>query len=246
MASIELKDVNLEYYVYGTSSRSFKTSLVKVAAGGLVQNDEKTVKIQALKEISFHLKEGDRLGLIGHNGAGKSSLLKVLAQIYEPSHGSLKISGETNCLFDVMVGLDPSLSGNENIQLRGLIQGLSSRQIKQMAPEIIEFAELGDFIKMPLRTYSSGMLLRLAFSIVTHFKTEILLIDEVVNVGDAQFLSKAKQRMKSLINQTPIVVISTHDHQLIQEFCNRILHLKHGKIEFLGSSEEFFKKENFK
>lgn len=241
MALIELDSVDLEYYVYGTSSRSFKTALVKAATGGFVKNEDKILKVQALKGITFKLNSGDRLGLIGHNGAGKSSLLKLLAQIYDPSGGKLRISGATNCLFDIMVGLDPSLSGFENIKLRGLIFGLTKKEILKAAPEIIEFAELGEFIKMPLRTYSSGMLLRLGFSIVTHFKTEILLIDEVVNVGDARFIEKAKQRMKDLIHQTQIVVISTHDHSLIREFCNKILCLEHGKIKFIGSAEEFFK-----
>lgn len=240
MALIKLSNVDLDYYVYGTSSRSFKTSMIQAATGGLIKSEGKTAKIQALEGISFQLKEGDRLGLIGHNGAGKSSLLKVLAQIYAPSRGAIEISGKTNCLFDVMVGLDPTLSGIENIKLKGLIYGLSSKQIQKMAPEIIAFAELGELIKMPLRTYSSGMLLRLGFSIATHFKTDILLIDEVVNVGDPQFLLKAKQRLKELIDQTQIVVISTHDHNLIKEFCNCILSLEHGRIQFLGDIKEFF------
>lgn len=244
MTFIKLENISLEYPVYGTSSRSFKTSLIKAATGGLLKSEERTMKVQALKEISFHLKAGDRLGLVGHNGAGKSSLLKVLAQIYDPSHGTLQISGQTNCLFDVMVGLDQNLSGYENIKLKGLIHGLSPKQIQRAAPEIIAFAELGEFIKMPLRTYSSGMLLRLGFSIATHFKTEILLIDEVVNVGDAPFLAKAKQRMKELIHQTQIVVISTHDEPLIQEFCTHILCLEHGAIKSLTPTQEFFLSKN--
>ena len=240
MALIELDSVGLEYYVYGTSSRSFKSSLVRAATGGFLKNEEKTLRVQALKEISFTLQAGDRLGLVGHNGAGKSSLLKLLAGIYDPSYGTLRISGETNCLFDIMVGLDANLSGHENIKLRGLIHGMSSKQIQQAIPEIVEFAELGEFIKMPLRTYSSGMLLRLGFSIVTHFRTDILLIDEVVNVGDAQFLTKAKQRMTDLIHQTQIVVISTHDQQILRDFCNRILCLENGRIKSLVSTEDFF------
>lgn len=242
MAIIELDNVDLDYHVYGTSSRSFKNSLVRAATGGYLKNNEKIIKVEALQGISFKLQDGDRLGIVGHNGAGKSSLLKVLAQIYDPTRGKLKILGETNCLFDIMVGLDSTLSGYENIKLRGLIHGLSSKKIQEAAPEIIDFAGLGEFIKMPLRTYSSGMLLRLGFSIVTYFRTEILLIDEVVNVGDSQFIEKAKKRMQDLINQTQIVVISTHDNQMIREICNRILCLEHGKIKFFGSSEEFFKK----
>src|ERR1700722_10329413 len=118
MALVELQDIDLEYYVYGTSSRSFKTSILRAATGGFLKSEEKTLKIQALKAISFKLNPGDRLGLIGHNGAGKSSLLKILAQIYDPSRGSLRIEGETNCLFDILVGLDASLTGHENIKLR--------------------------------------------------------------------------------------------------------------------------------
>lgn len=243
MALIELNNVNLEYYIYGTSSRSLKNTLIKAATGGILKKEEKILKVEALKELTFQLKDGDRLGLIGHNGAGKSSLLRLLAQIYEPTSGKIEVVGHTNCLFDIMVGLDASLSGYDNIKLRGVISGLSTKQIHLAIPEIASFAELGDFIRMPLRTYSAGMLLRLGFSIVTHFTTEILLIDEVVSVGDAIFISKAKARMKDLINQTKIVVISTHDHGLIQEFCNRILCLEHGRIKFLGSSEEYFQQK---
>lgn len=240
MALIELENVDLEYPIYGASSRSFKSTLLNAATGGVLKNNERILNVQALNKLSFKLQEGDRLGLVGHNGAGKSSLLRLLAQIYTPTSGKFHISGKTSCLFDVMVGLDPFLSGMENIKLRGLINGLSPKKIKIAIPEIAAFAELGEFIKMPLRTYSSGMLLRLGFSIVTHFKTEILLIDEVVNVGDADFLSKAKQRMRELIDDTKIVVISTHDNQIIKEFCNRILCLEHGRVKFLGSVDEFF------
>ena len=240
MALIELENVSLDYPIYGTSSRSFKSTILNAATGGVLKNQEKVLNVQALNQLSFKLKDGDRLGLVGHNGAGKSSLLRLLAHIYAPSSGKFHIKGNTSCLFDVMVGLDPFLSGIENIKLRGLIHGLSSKMIRKAIPEITEFAELGEFIQMPLRTYSSGMLLRLGFSIVTHFKTEILLIDEVVNVGDSNFLEKAKKRMKDLINETKIVVISTHDNQIIKEFCNRILCLDHGRVKFLGAPQDFY------
>lgn len=243
MVSIELENADLDYYLYGTSARSFKTSLLKAATGGILKKEDNTLKVQALKGISLKLEEGDRLGLIGHNGAGKSSLLRVLARIYEPTSGKINVTGKTNCLFDLLVGLDSSLSGYENIKLRGLISGLSPKSVQESISEITDFAELGDFIHMPIKTYSAGMLLRLGFSIVTHFNTEILLIDEVVSVGDAGFLTKAKQRMKDLINQTKIVVISTHDHGLIKEFCNRILCLEHGRVKFLGKTEEFFQQK---
>ncbi len=239
MAAIELSNVGLNYYAYGTHARSFKLQLVAAATGGRIKMEDKVVKVQALKDVSFSLKDGDRLGLIGHNGSGKTSLLKILAQIYEPSKGSLKISGTANCLFDITFGLDPLLSGYENIKLRGLMHGLSSHQIDNCIPDIVEFAELGGFIHLPLKSYSSGMLLRLAFGIVTSFAADILLIDEVVNVGDARFMSKAKDRMQKLIDRTGILVLSTHDRQIINEFCNVVLELDHGGIKFFGPKKNF-------
>ncbi len=240
MAFIELEHACLDYYLYGTSSRSFKSALLQAATGGILKKEENILKVQALKDITLKLEEGDRLGLIGHNGAGKSTLLRLLAKIYEPTSGKVEVSGLTNCLFDLLVGLDSSLTGYENIKLRGLISGLHPKLVQESIPQITDFAELGGFIHMPIKTYSAGMLVRLGFSIVTHINTEILLIDEVVSVGDAGFVTKAKQKMKDLINKTKIVVISTHDHNLIKEFCNRILCLEHGKVKFLGKTEEFF------
>jgi ABC-type polysaccharide/polyol phosphate transport system ATPase subunit len=238
MASIELDNVSLEYPVYGTSSRSLKNKVISLATGGRLNDDEKIVKVEALKNIKLKLEVGDRLGLIGHNGAGKTTLLKVLAQIYEPSRGSIKVSGKTNCLFDIMVGIDTSLSGYDNIFLRGLILGYSKEEIKKALPVIEEFAELGAYIRMPLKSYSSGMLLRLAFGIITSIGSEILLIDEIVNVGDARFLEKAKARMASLIHQSDIMVLSTHDNNTIREFCNKAIWLEKGEIKFSGPVNE--------
>lgn len=238
MASIILDNINLDYCIYGTSSKSLKLSIIKALTGGKINNTDKTVKIQALKNISLKLEKGDRLGLIGHNGAGKSTLLKVLGKIYHPTNGSLRINGSTNCLFDIMIGLDPFLSGYENIKLRGIIHGLSSREIETKTPTIAEFSGLGNFLSLPLTSYSSGMLLRLGFSILTHFQSDILLIDEVVNVGDANFHEKAQKKLQDMINETKIVVISTHDNSLIKKFCNKILKLENGEITFFGKIED--------
>ncbi len=241
MANIELEDVYLEYPVYGTHSRSLKTSVLNFATGGRLNKEKRTLQVEALKKISFQLVKGDRLGLIGHNGAGKTSLLKVLAKIYEPTSGRIKIEGQANCLFDIMVGLDMDLTGYENIILRGLILGYSKLEMQKLIPEIEKFAEIGEFMRLPLKSYSAGMLLRLAFGIITTVRSEILLVDEVVNVGDAKFMEKAKSRMKSLIHQSDILVLSTHDHQLIREFCNKALILQQGEIKFFGEAEEAFK-----
>ena len=238
MASIELQDVSLVYPIYGTNSRSLKSSMIHFATGGRLNREHSIVQVEALKNINFSLKSGDRLGLIGHNGAGKTTLLKVLAQIYEPTKGKVCVSGEAHCLFDIMVGMDFSLTGYENILLRGFLLGLSKKEVENAIPKIEEFAELGDFIKMPLKSYSSGMLVRLAFGIITSVPTQILLVDEVVNVGDSRFVQKAKARMSSLVHQSDILVLSTHDMGIIKEFCTMAARLEHGEVVAFGKIEE--------
>lgn len=245
MAIIELKDVSLIYPVYGVNARSMKKSLINMAVGGRLSQDNGTVEVEALKGIDLTLKSGDRLGIIGHNGAGKTSLLKVLAQIYEPTSGTVAVSGKTSCLFDIMMGMDQELTGYENIMLRGLIMGLSKKEIKDIIPDVEEFAELGEFIKMPIKTYSSGMMIRLAFGIVTSISCDILLIDEVVNVGDKSFMEKAKKRMAELIHGSDIMVLSTHDHRTIREFCNKALWLEKGRIKGFGELDEVFEQNQF-
>ncbi len=240
MASIELEDVSLIYPVYGVNARSLKKSLINFAVGGRLSQEKGSVEVEALKNIDLKLQSGDRLGIIGHNGAGKTSLLKVLAQIYEPTLGSITIKGQTSCLFDIMMGLDQELTGYENIVLRGLILGLSKKEIKNIVPDIEEFAELGEFLKMPIKTYSSGMMIRLAFGIVTSISCDILLVDEVVNVGDAGFMEKAKMRMTDLIHRSDILVLSTHDHRTIREFCNKVLWLEKGQMKSFGKIDEVF------
>lgn len=239
MALISLNNINLDYYIYGASSRSLKVSLVNALTGGKLKSKDNTLKVEALKGLSFQLNDGDRLGLIGHNGAGKSTLLRVLGKIYHPTNGQLKIEGSTNCLFDVMVGLDPYLSGYENIKLRGIIHGLNSKEIEAKTPIVAEFSGLNEFLHLPINTYSSGMLLRLGFSIVTNFHSDILLIDEVVNVGDANFHEKAQKKMQEIISDTKIVVISTHDNNLIKKFCNKVLKLEKGEMTFFGNIQDY-------
>jgi ABC-type polysaccharide/polyol phosphate transport system ATPase subunit len=241
MTSIQLDNVSLSYPIYGANARSFKTQLINMATGGRLDRDSGSIWVEALKNVSFKLEKGDRLAILGHNGAGKSTLLKVLAQIYEPTTGAIKVKGQANCLFDIMMGMDQELNGYENIMLRGLILGLSKQEAKKIVPQVEEFGELGDFMKMPIKTYSSGMKLRLAYGIITSVSSEILLIDEIVNVGDARFMEKAKERMKSLVYQSDIVVLSTHDINIVKEFCNKALWLEKGLVKSLGSVEDVLK-----
>jgi ABC-type polysaccharide/polyol phosphate transport system ATPase subunit len=238
MAKIELNNVSLVYPIYGINARSFKSQLLNIAVGGKLSQENRMVEVEALKEISVSLKSGDRVGLIGHNGAGKTTLLKVLAQIYEPTHGNINIEGSASCIFDIMMGLDAELTGYENIFLRGLILGLSKQEIKKITPDIEEFAEIGEFMKMPIKSYSTGMMVRLAFGIATSIASDILLIDEVVNVGDIQFREKARKRLTNLIHQANILVLSTHDFSLLKEFCNKALWLEKGQIKYFGAIDE--------
>lgn len=235
MSHILLENVSLSYPVFGANGRSFKTGLVKMATGGTVGKTHHQLWIEALKNINLHLQSGDRLGLIGHNGAGKTTLLKVLAEIYEPTTGSISIQGRSSCLFDMMMGMDNESTGYENIVLRGLLLGLSRTSIKNLIPDIEAFAALGEFMKMPIKTYSSGMRIRLAFAIITSLPSDILLLDEVMNVGDVRFMEKAKVRMKNLIHKADILVLSTHDPLIMKEFCNKALWLEHGTIKAIGN-----------
>ncbi len=240
MTEIILDQVSLTYPVYGTRARSLKMSLLQAATGGKLLKKERKAEVLALEDISFHLQSGDRLGLIGHNGAGKTSLLKILAKIYQPTSGRLTLSGKLNSLFNIMVGMDHGLTGYENIFLRGLILGLKKADIRRLTPHIEAFADLGEFMQMPLNTYSAGMLVRLGFAIMTSIPSDILLIDEIFNAGDAPFLEKAKNKIGDLVHQSHILVLSTHDHETLRRFCNKILCLEHGKITYFGSINDCF------
>jgi ABC-type polysaccharide/polyol phosphate transport system ATPase subunit len=241
MACVEVKNLSLTYPIYGANARSFKSTLLNIATGGRLDKKSGNIVVEALRDVSFKLERGDRLALLGHNGAGKSTLLRVLAQIYEPTKGYVNVKGRTNCLFDIMMGMDHELNGYENIMLRGLILGLSKPEIREIVPRIEKFAELGDFMKMPIKSYSAGMKVRLAFGIITNVFSEVLLIDEIVNVGDATFIAKAKTQIMNLIHQSEFMVLSTHDTHIVREFCNKALWLKEGRMQSLGTVEEVLK-----
>lgn len=238
MACVEVENVSLTYPIYGTNARSFKATLLNLATGGRLERGDKSVIVEALKGVSFKLEKGDRLALLGHNGAGKSTLLKVLANIYEPTKGVVNVKGRTNCLFDIMMGMDHELNGYENITLRSLILGLSKQEVRKIIPQVEEFAELGDYMKMPIKSYSSGMKVRLAFGLITHVFSEVLLIDEIVNVGDAKFIEKATAQMYKLINQSEFMVLSTHDTHIVKKLCNKALLLENGALKYMGGVEE--------
>lgn len=238
MAFIKLDDVSVEFPIYEVSSRSIKKQLVRLTTGGALSKDSKVVQVKALSHLTLDFQPGDRIGLIGHNGAGKSTLLRVLAQIYEPTSGRITINGKVSALLDVMLGMDAESTGYENIIMRGLIHGLKRKEILQKQQEIADFTDLGDYLSMPVRTYSSGMRLRLAFSIATSVLSEIIVLDEVVSAGDAGFMKKAEERLNSMLNHAEIVVLASHANEILSEVCNKGLWLEAGQMRFFGPIDE--------
>lgn len=231
MALIEFQDVNVDFPIYNADGRSLKKHLMRVATGGQLGADEQgRVIVRALEGLSFTLRDGDRVGLLGHNGAGKSTLLRLLGGVYEPSSGVARVQGEVGSLLDISLGIDPEATGRENIYVRGGLLGLKRADVTRQLDEIAEFSELGDFIDMPVRTYSTGMHMRLAFAVSTVVRPEILLMDEWLSVGDEGFKHKAEARMAEVVQSTNILVIASHSKELIMRTCNRVLWLKHGRL----------------
>jgi lipopolysaccharide transport system ATP-binding protein len=234
MAKIEFDNVSLSYPIYGSHGMSLRSHLMRVATGGSIEKDSRTTVITALKNVSFTLKDGDAVGLIGHNGAGKSTMLRTMAGIYPPSSGRVLRQGKTATVFEIGAGLDYELSGYDNIIHLGMMMGLSYAEAKSLTPDIEEFTELGDFLQLPIRTYSSGMTMRLMFAVATAITPEVLLLDEMFSTGDAGFQQKSQARIRKIIDESKIFVFASHDMSLIKQYCNRIFKLDHGNIEEVG------------
>ena len=232
MASILLKNACVDFPIYNSSTgRSLKYHLMQAATGGLMgSNEQGHVIVKALHDICLDLKEGDRLGVLGPNGAGKSTLLRVISGVYAPTGGSIEVQGKVTSLIDLSLGMDSESTGIENIFLRGALLGYSRRWLSTKVEEIVDFAGIGNFIEMPLRTYSTGMQMRLAFSIATLQQPEILVMDEWLTVGDAEFQEKAQQRLGEIVKKTSILVIATHSPPLVEQVCNRMIKLERGVL----------------
>ena len=239
MALIDFQGVCVDFPIFNSSGRSLKKRLMHVATGGQLTEDAiGVIVIRALDNLTFKIRDGERLALLGHNGAGKTTLLRVLSSVYAPTSGSALIQGNLGSLIDISLGIDPEASGLENIYIRGRLLGMSAAEIKEKTPEIVEFSELGDFIEMPVRTYSTGMHMRLAFTISTTLRPEILLMDEWLSVGDEGFKHKAEARMKEVVQSTSILVVATHSRELVMHTCTRALWLEHGKVKMDGAPQE--------
>ena len=238
MPSIELVDATVEIPIYNSRGRSLKTTLLRRVGGHVAANGRDIVTVKALRNINLKLSPGDRLALIGHNGAGKSTLLRVFSGSYEPSTGRAEIAGTVSSLIDMMMGMDPELTGADNIILRGVFIGMSLKEARLAIPEIADFSELGPYLHLPMRTYSSGMLMRLAFAISTTRFPDILLFDEMISFGDLTFASKAKARVDAMLGQASILVLASHDVSSLRTYCNRAVMLHQGAIVSEGSVDE--------
>ena len=238
MSSIEISHAYLDYPLMNIASRSLKVHLLSSGTGGLISRGDVVPVINALRDISFSLKEGDRLGLVGHNGAGKSTLLRVLAGIYRPTAGLVNIKGKIVSTLNISLGMEPEATGFENILIRGLLLGMKRAEFNKKMGEIQAFTELGEYLDMPIRIYSSGMMTRLAFAIITTIDSDILIMDEVIGTGDAAFIEKAEKRLAEFMNRSKIIVLASHSDYVIKKFCNKVLLLEHGQIIAAGSPEE--------
>lgn len=235
MSSISVEDVSIKFRIYHDKSPSLKAYFA-----GLLRPTKRTAfsDFLAVNAVSFEVSPGDRIGIVGHNGAGKSTLLKALCRVYEPSVGHITVSGRIAPLLEIGAGFHPEFTGRENIYLNGAILGYGRDQLAAIEPDVISFAEIEEFIDTPVKYYSTGMYMRLAFSLATAMHPDILILDEIFAGGDAAFMVKARRRMLDMIDKADIMIMVSHDHQLVGELCNRVIWMDHGKIVGDGAPDE--------
>jgi lipopolysaccharide transport system ATP-binding protein len=221
MAHIKLHEVSVEIPIYSNHNRSIKNSFLKK----FTKDKILPRSVKALKNVTLNLKDGDRLGVMGANGSGKTTLLRTLAGVYQPTSGAIEVKGRIASLIDISLGMDSEATGYENIRMRGIMMGLSLKQIKLMEDEIANFSGLGDFLHMPIRTYSSGMHMRLGFAVSTAIEADIILMDEWLSVGDSEFILKAEKRLENFIKSSSILVIASHSKKLIDKITTKTLFL---------------------
>lgn len=228
---IEFKDVKKEYLLYKNEKQRFKAIFTK---------NKGIKRHSALKGVSFKIYPGESVGIIGKNGAGKSTILKMITGVSFPTDGEITVRGKVAALLELTAGFSPDMTGMENIYLKGYLLGLSDSEIKEIEPNIIEFAELGEYIDQPVRTYSSGMKMRLGFAININIRPDILVVDEALSVGDAEFKKKCRQKINELIASGITVLFVSHSKEAIAETCSRAIFLKDGKVKIDGTVEEAF------
>ena len=237
-AVVRVENCSVLFPLYHANSRSLKKTVLAAASGRLGRDAQHRVVVQALRDLSFTLRPGERLGLIGANGAGKTTLLRTLAGIYEPVMGHVVVSGSVNALLDPNLGMNMELTGRENIRLRGLYHGLPRSALRRLEDDVQEFAELGDFLDLPVRIYSSGMVVRLGFGLATAIRPQILLMDEWFLAGDAAFYDKAQARLEDMVRGAEILVLSSHSEEVVTEWCTRVFWMHEGRVQEDGPPDE--------
>jgi ABC-2 type transport system ATP-binding protein len=230
---LDLVGAAVDFPIFDAKTRSLKKAVLG-RAGGRIGTGSKVPIIEALRDVTVSLRKGDRVALVGHNGAGKSTLLRLMSGIYEPTRGRAVVQGKVAPVFDLAVGMDPEISGLDNILIRGLFLGMTRKQMESKVDDIAEFTELGDYLKMPLRTYSTGMRVRLALGVVTSIDPEILLLDEGIGAVDAEFLAKARRRLFELVERSGILVFASHSDEFLADLCDTAIWLEHGRVREQG------------
>jgi len=237
-AYIDIKNLSIQYPIRYSDKQNIRGKLVHFLSPKKRQSSPKISALYALNNISLRINEGERVGLIGTNGSGKTTLLKVLADVLHPTSGNVTVSGRINAILDPALGMDPEASGSENIRIRCMLLNVCSSQIDQKIHEIAEFSELGDAIRRPIKTYSTGMTVRLMFSIATTITPDILVMDEWLSAGDIRFVAKALKRMQELIQASRILVLASHSETVLTEWCDRVIWIKNGLIELDGNPRQ--------
>lgn len=244
MSFVELKHVTVDFPIYSPRDRSLKASISGRVGGRIASGPRRHAVVRALDNVTMRLDAGDRLGLIGPNGAGKSTMLRALSGVYEPTYGDLIVQGRISSLLDISLGMDYELTGRQNIYLRGVFMGMSRRAIEQRIGDIEVFCELGEFMDFPVRTYSNGMMLRLAFAISTSNDPDVVILDEMLGVGDADFRDKSRARLSQVIESAHVLVLATHDQQMLRSYCTKCAWMESGRLIAFGGIDEVLQSYN--
>lgn len=236
---LSLQNVSLVFRVYGIGSRSLKKKIISFGTGGRLARDAANhFVVHALNNLSLDLKEGDRLGIMGRNGSGKSTLLRTMAGIFQPHTGQVTVSGRIAAIIDSGIGLETHATGLENIRSRAVLMGVPRSGWASFFERVTELSELGDYLSLPVHTYSSGMLMRLNFAMSVSIDPDILILDEWLSVADQTFRNKAEHHMSQLVDKSRVLVLASHNLDLVERLCNRGLYLDGGYARFAGSIQE--------
>lgn len=238
MVHLQFSQASLDFPLLGTNAKSLRSRLLPSRVGGVLGNSSRHTIVRALDDVNLSIQEGDRVGLLGQNGSGKTTLLRVASGVYQPTSGSVNRLGTVGSLIDISLGFNPEATGRDNIYLRAALLGIPKKKIKSLFDEIADFTELGDFIEMPVRTFSSGMQMRLAFAVSTLIQPEILLMDEWLSVGDESFREKAEARLSDVVKQSRILLLASHSRDLIERTCTHAVWLHKGEIRLQGAAKE--------